>query len=65
MERITDREAVARLARAILGKGERTSGEQAVLELLFAMSEQDEAGKRLERARHVAPVAAPRRARTA
>ena len=49
MERINDREAVARLARAILGKGERTSSEDAVVELLFAMSEKDEVAKRLQR----------------
>jgi len=46
MERITGREAVAKLANAILGKGERTTGEEAVLELLFKMSEGDDAGRR-------------------
>ncbi|MCC6738894.1 MAG: hypothetical protein IT452_07590 [Planctomycetia bacterium] len=49
MERINDREAVARLARAILGKGERTTNEDAVVELLFRMSERDEVAKKLQR----------------
>ncbi len=49
MERINDREAVAKLARAILGKGERTTNEDAVVELLFAMSERDEVAKKLQR----------------
>jgi hypothetical protein len=49
MERINDREAVAKLARAVLGKGERTTNEEAVLELLFVMSREDEAGERAKR----------------
>ncbi|MCE9581200.1 MAG: hypothetical protein K8T20_01655 [Planctomycetes bacterium] len=49
MERITDRQAVAKLARAILGQGERTTAEDAVLELLFAMSEKDEAANKIQR----------------
>ncbi|NUN47355.1 MAG: hypothetical protein HUU15_00825 [Candidatus Brocadiae bacterium] len=50
MERINDREAVAKLARAVLGKGERTTNEEAVLELLFVMSREDEAAGRAKRA---------------
>lgn len=62
MERINDREAVAKLARAILGKGERTTNQEAVMELLFAMSEKDEVAKRLGREHLKAKVRAAKTA---
>lgn len=49
MQRIDDREAVVRLARVILGQGERTAQEGSVLELLFKMCDRDDQGKRSQR----------------
>jgi hypothetical protein len=49
MQRIDDRTAVVNLARAIVGRGSRTSKQQGILELLFLMSQKDDVSKRGER----------------
>ncbi|MBI2921740.1 MAG: hypothetical protein HYY18_11710 [Planctomycetes bacterium] len=49
MQRIDDREAVVRLARVILGQGERTAKEDSVLGLLFQMCDRDDEAKKGER----------------